>query len=218
MSQNEDYQRAIFSSHLARKGAFKGDVVARLLLSLVARYVSDPCLDVGAGSGRLLAELKARGWAAIGLDLCPSSDQIVCGTITSLPFYSECFRTVFCCDVLEHLADQQLEPAVREIERVLMPGGHLIITTPFEEDLRMNMVRCPKCGHQFHRYGHLQSFSIPRVASLLKAYGLEPVWVKVYALGAMAKLPLGSYFNWFFKRLAFESIGKSIVIVAAKAE
>jgi len=50
---------------------------------------------------------------------------------------------------------------------------------------------------------------------LLKAR-YDVISIKVYALDAMAKLPFGRYFNWLFKRLDYQSIGKTMMVVAQK--
>ena len=45
-----------------------------------------------------------------------------------MPFDNNCFEAIICCEVLEHIYDQ--EKAVREIFRVLKPGGSVFLTVP----------------------------------------------------------------------------------------
>ena len=48
--------------------------------------------------------------------------------VAHLPFTNDAFDTVFCCETIEHVLDP---PAVvRELARVLAPGGRLFLTTP----------------------------------------------------------------------------------------
>jgi len=216
MTRQEDYQKAIYDGHIRRHGVFKGDQTASIVLRIVRPYLAGRCLDIGAGSGALVRAVQAKGYDATGIDLYCTSKEIIQGSITDIPLGPAAFNTVFCCDVIEHLSGDQLKNGLKEVGRVMKAGGHFVVTTPFEEDLRLNMVSCPECGHEFHRYGHLQSFNIHRITSLLTDHGLRVVFLKVYALGAMAKLPLGRYFNWLFRRLQFEFVGKSIVLVAQK--
>lgn len=48
---------------------------------------------------------------------------------TSFPFPDASFDVVFFCEILEHMTHDPLA-VIREINRVLRPGGHLILTTP----------------------------------------------------------------------------------------
>jgi len=49
-----------------------------------------------------------------------------CGS--SLPFKAECVDEIICIHVLEHIAD--LEPVLKELRRILKPGGILRIWVP----------------------------------------------------------------------------------------
>jgi glycosyltransferase involved in cell wall biosynthesis/SAM-dependent methyltransferase len=51
------------------------------------------------------------------------------------PYPDGHFATVLCCELLEHLADDPMAMML-EINRVLRPGGHLLITTPNIGSLR----------------------------------------------------------------------------------
>lgn len=195
---------------------FKGDEVATVLLRIVKHYIAGDILDIGAGSGALIKLLKSKGFVAKGVDLYSTSDDISQGTITDMPFADESFNTAFCCDVIEHLVDEQIDKGLKETARVLKKGWHLIVTTPYNEDLKLNSIVCPKCGHQFHRYGHLQSFDERRITDLLNKYGFKICFLKIYALGAMVKIPFGRYIHFLFKRLQFEFVEKTIVVVAQR--
>lgn len=216
MNTDEDYQKKIFCDHVNKKGLFKGDEVSAVLLRIVRRYIANDILDIGAGSGALIRLLNSKGYTAEGIDLYSTSRDIKQGSITDLPFEDGSFKTAFCCDVIEHLANEQLDTGITETARVLSRSGHFIITTPFDEDLKLNSVVCPECGHQFHRYGHLQSFNEERIRTMLNKHGFKISFMNIYALGAMAKVPLGRYIHFLLKRLRFQFIGKTIVVVAEK--
>ena len=45
-----------------------------------------------------------------------------------LPFNDQTFETIICSEVLEHVSD--VESALNEIDRLLKPGGKLLISVP----------------------------------------------------------------------------------------
>lgn len=51
------------------------------------------------------------------------------------PYPGEHFRTVLCCELIEHLAEDPMH-MMAEINRILVPGGHLVLTTPNITSLR----------------------------------------------------------------------------------
>jgi len=107
-------------------------------------------LDAGAGHGILVALLSALGHQCHGVDhedmrarypiaygVDPSGPRggtpvgfDVCNIeIDALPFANASFDAVVCCQVLEHFSHSHL-PAVREMHRVLVPGGLLEVDVP----------------------------------------------------------------------------------------
>jgi SAM-dependent methyltransferase len=147
-------------------------------------YLSDrvasagPVLNVGVGGGIFEEEAIRRGIDVFSLDPSQAAvealrtrlglgDRAQVGDINSLPFNDGQFGTAVVSEVLEHLPDDALTGAVAELARVLRPAGQLLVTVPADEDLRANLVVCPCCATQFHRWGHLQSFTDERLRKLL---------------------------------------------------
>jgi SAM-dependent methyltransferase len=58
------------------------------------------------------------------------------GSATALPFADGSFDAVLCLEMLEHLPEADREPAVREMLRVLRPGGRLVATFPAGDTAR----------------------------------------------------------------------------------
>jgi len=208
---NETYQKKVVKFNYS--GTYQGDIVSPLIVALVRKYIKSHVLDIGAGNGALVNKLK-KDYVIVGIDLFPRSNEIQKGSITNLEFKDDEFNTIFCTEVIEHLTDKQIDKGLVEVKRVLRKDGYFIVTVPFDENLEMNTYTCPECGHRFHKVGHLQSFNKRRINNLLEEHGFEIVFMSVYALGAMSKLPLGRYFNFLFKRLDYESISKTLVVVA----
>jgi SAM-dependent methyltransferase len=93
-------------------------------------------LDAGCGSGRNMVEL-ARYGEVTGVEVSPPSvalarerdvGEVVECSVTDMPFSDERFQLATCLDVIEHLEDDV--GALRELRRVVAPGGHLVIMVP----------------------------------------------------------------------------------------
>jgi SAM-dependent methyltransferase len=53
----------------------------------------------------------------------------------SFPYPDDYFATVLCCELIEHLPNDPMH-MMSEINRILRPGGHLVLTTPNITSLR----------------------------------------------------------------------------------
>jgi glycosyltransferase involved in cell wall biosynthesis/SAM-dependent methyltransferase len=51
------------------------------------------------------------------------------------PYADEFFATVLCCELIEHLSEDPMH-LMAEVNRILKPGGHLVLTTPNIASLR----------------------------------------------------------------------------------
>jgi SAM-dependent methyltransferase len=98
-------------------------------------------LDVGCGAGGWHARIAATGAALIGIDLMPGMLQEARATgaaleptpllaqvdAQALPFGAATVDRVLCAGVLYHVPD--CERTLREMRRVLRPGGRAVIST-----------------------------------------------------------------------------------------
>ncbi|MBF0340736.1 MAG: methyltransferase domain-containing protein [Magnetococcales bacterium] len=89
-------------------------------------------LEIGAGRESRRGAFQppfsgVEAWLLV--DLSCGNRPHVCGDVTSLPLPEASFDTVVCLEVLEYVADPLL--ALRELHRVVMPGGRLILSVPF---------------------------------------------------------------------------------------
>lgn len=69
-------------------------------------------------------------WGSIRLDRQHTNRVTVRGDAAHLPFADSAFRGATLTDVLEHLPAGSEKEVLREIRRVLYPGGWLLITAP----------------------------------------------------------------------------------------
>jgi len=101
------------------------------------RHDAPRCLDIGAGSGDLLALLR-QTLPAMQAEACDyhierfalkdvSIVQLDLN-IHPLPYPDASFDLVTCSEVLEHV--ENYRAVLREIHRVLKPGGLMVVTTP----------------------------------------------------------------------------------------
>jgi ubiquinone/menaquinone biosynthesis C-methylase UbiE/catechol 2,3-dioxygenase-like lactoylglutathione lyase family enzyme len=109
----------------------------RARLEAAVRLVGDgpgSLLEVGVGSGRLLARLAERGWDVAGIDAAPRMVELARDRVPDaklevaraeeLPFEDASFDTVVAVGVPEY---GDLEASVRELARVLRPGGRAVL-------------------------------------------------------------------------------------------
>jgi SAM-dependent methyltransferase len=112
----------------------------RSTLELVEAAIpaSSRILDAGCGSGVTAAKLMQRGYAVWGIDLAETmirqarelcgTDQFGIGDIEHIPFGDNTFDGVVSLGVIEY--QESDEQTLREIHRVLIPGGRAVIAIP----------------------------------------------------------------------------------------
>lgn len=106
-------------------------------------------LDVGCGCGAMLAAGRALGLDACGLDISPVAVEqargrvpgadVRVGPAEELPFGDGEFDLVTCMGSLEHVAGPR--QAVREMRRVVRPGGRLLLVVPNSRYFAIPVVR-----------------------------------------------------------------------------
>jgi len=98
-----------------------------------------PVLDIGSGLGFFVECCLQNGVRAIGLELSKEGIQasahrkvpVIRGDLSlSLPFRDEVFGTVLAHHVLEHLPIEKERAVLKEVRRVLRPGGFLYVASP----------------------------------------------------------------------------------------
>lgn len=153
------------------------EYLARVIASKVQS--SPPkVLNIGVGSGLFEEVALARGFEVHALD--PDAVAIErltaagvvghVGYIEQMALGDAQFDAVVASEVLEHLHDAQRAAGIREIARVLKPGGWFLGTVPYNENLKAGDVLCPCCGALFHRWGHQKSFTLDTVRDELSPH------------------------------------------------
>jgi SAM-dependent methyltransferase len=147
-------------------------------------------LDLGCGAGRHAFELLKRGadvvafdqdaeelknvasmFGALELEGLPAGarGETVVGDALALPFPDGDFDTVITAEVLEHIPDDM--QVMRELFRVLRPGGRLVATVPSWLPERI----CWALSEDYHTApgGHIRIFTRAELEAKLRSTGFE---------------------------------------------
>jgi len=151
-------------------------------------------LDLGCAQGNFALLLAEAGYEVVAVDLRPAFLQYaglkhergafraVAASGERLPFPPASFDLVIWGEMIEHVAFP--EHFLREIARVLRPGGHLLLTTPNGGRLHTGLPTFREAGdrrllveRQFRpdADGHLFLFSRDEIVSLLEGSGFRVV-------------------------------------------
>jgi 2-polyprenyl-3-methyl-5-hydroxy-6-metoxy-1,4-benzoquinol methylase len=163
--------------------------VGQNLLYGLRKYVnpSVKVFDLGAGQGTLIEMMLKRGISAGGFEMSAEGAarlnaflgkyENFLGVIKPDQAHShaKAYDVVLMTEIVEHLYDDQLDLALAMAHNLLKDGGHLIITTPNEEDLIKECVISPESGKVFHRWQHVRSWSANTLSSYLKKSGFSAV-------------------------------------------
>ena len=138
-------------------------------------------LDLGAGDGRLSAELDAgeltladvsRVALERAAERLPAAAAVLVEPDAPLPLEDSSFDLVWCAETLEHVRDVQL--ALSEARRVLVPGGTLAVTTPAHGRRTGLAVAARGMERVFDPLSpHLRFFSARSLGGLLDAMGFD---------------------------------------------
>ena len=138
-------------------------------------------LDIGCGAGSLLEAARKHGWQAHGLDVSSHAAkhvrelgfEVFEGELQEAAYPSQHFDVVTAAELLEHIPDPRT--LVREVARILRPGGLFWTTTPHARGLSARVLgldwRCiwpPE---------HLQLFSTGGLKALLGSAGFRDIHI-----------------------------------------
>lgn len=100
-------------------------------------------LDLGCGRGEIVRHVARLGAASFGIDYArvavemtrrvmadePGTHGVARSDAKLLPFTSGAFDRVLMFDVVEHLHPWELDACLKEVHRVLKPGGQIVVHT-----------------------------------------------------------------------------------------
>lgn len=159
MTTDQTQGRAEYTGLGAREGSARGEqnISGRLTAMEALRPLTGSrLLDVGCGNGAYTLRMARRFGQTVGIDLepdrigdfrallaareageaDPASDvaragdvEVLLGSASDLSFPDGHFDTVTAIETMEHLGEH-LDAVLREVARVLAPGGTFYLTTP----------------------------------------------------------------------------------------
>jgi SAM-dependent methyltransferase len=158
-------------------------------------------LEIGCGGGNVLYNLRHNFLELYGLEMSSQRSyviqqsaiennlnlNIITGNIEQkLEFEDGFFDTIIWADVIEHVVD--IWAAMKEISRLLAPGGTLITCTPNIAELRRRLTllcgRFPSTSgknqgldvreNELFDGGHLHYFTFSSLANLYRMYDVKP--------------------------------------------
>lgn len=152
---------------------------ARVLDEIETTTAPGRLLDVGCGAGELLLAARRRGWTTRGVEVSPQAAavararglEVVVGTLEEAGLAPGSFDCVTLLDVIEHLPDPLRE--LREIRRVLRPGGLLSVETPNWQSIYRHLLGARWAALQPRL--HLLYFDRRSLGRLLLEAGFEPL-------------------------------------------
>ena len=144
-------------------------------------------IDCGCGTGFNLKTLLIPHGRAFGFDLVPEGIRrahavgrpVVRADIQHIPFTSGSFDLATSFDVIQSVPDDRA--ALREMARLLKPGGHVVLNVTAMDLLR---------GDHSDVWGELRRYTPERAARLIEDAGLEVVRIS-YLFGSLLPLMLG---------------------------
>ncbi len=134
-------------------------------------------LDVGCGRGVVLGALADRGFEVHGLEISaeaargvdPRAEIRIADDLKHADYRSGSFDQVIVWHVLEHLADPV--GALREIHRILKPGGRLMVAVPNFSSLQARLSGAAWFHLDLPR--HVYHFPLPTLRKLLADTGFR---------------------------------------------
>ena len=189
--------------------------VSRLLVER-PQLLEGPILDLGCGDGEVFGWIFGHREDASGVDPASTrNDDIAQARLagcyadvrkedgSSMSFGDDHFKLVFSNSVVEHISP--VEPVLREVQRVLRPGGRFLFTTPaprlYSRDtyqwrrmlapVGLDWIGRRMASRENDAYHHVSIFDFQTWRTKLEAVGFEQVEQVTYLPVPVARVLTG---------------------------
>lgn len=146
-------------------------------------------LDIGCGTGRFLRNMATQGWRVFGVEPDPAAaaraqetlgSGRITGTLEQSSLAPASCDLVTMWHVIEHLSDPV--QTMREVHRLLKPGGWLVIMTPNIASLEFRLFRdnwqpleLPRHFYHFSPHTLRLTLRVTGFHSMRIAFQIEPI-------------------------------------------
>jgi 2-polyprenyl-3-methyl-5-hydroxy-6-metoxy-1,4-benzoquinol methylase len=177
------------------------------------------CLDLGSDNGVVSLLLRQGGGRWASADLTEEAVAAIRGLVQddvhlvdghTLPFASAEFDRVVIVDMLEHVPDDRA--FLREVARVLKPGGTLVINTPHLKHTALRRAR-HALGQTDEKHGHLRpGYTAEALRSLLAPFF---TLLEHHTYSRFFSEAVDTAINWGVERLGKKGSAKGLVLTGA---
>lgn len=157
-------------------------------------------LDIGCAAGQFLMIAKERGWQTAGIDVAKSAcdylikqgySKIFNGTLEDVNFQDEEFDAVHMNHVFEHIHWPQA--FLKEIHRILKPGGLIILEVPnesiFPYNYKMiNIFRHKNTPPRSSHKKHVSLFTCNTLKQFLIRQNFRPEVIRIEGFASKSRL------------------------------
>jgi 2-polyprenyl-3-methyl-5-hydroxy-6-metoxy-1,4-benzoquinol methylase len=183
MNAQRSWQLKLFNRTLKKKEK----------LGIIRKYLPDltnaRCLDLGCAKGTISYFLRQDGgfWIHEDLDFeNVMQTRLLTGPYTvvisshDLPHSNNAFDLIVSLDILEHIRDDS--QFLREMVRVLKPGGILILSTPASGPVFLLNRLKNRVGLTPDQYGHVvEGYTLEDLTKMLKSAGMDVQTATTYS-------------------------------------
>jgi SAM-dependent methyltransferase len=171
-------------------------------------------LDLGAGYCDFINQIKAEKKYASDINpevvkYCAQDVQFVQSNIASLNLPEKSINTIFASNLLEHLDNNALDAFFVQADKLLMPGGKIVLVQP-------NIRYCYR--EYWDDFTHVKAYSDVSLKDLLisRGYKIVKVEPKFIPFSFKSLLPKSYWLTKLYLMLPCRPLAKQMLIVAEK--
>lgn len=237
-----EYTRGHWETYVANYASGRRRAKIKIVKNLLGEISGTRVLDVGIGAGYWTRHCRDAGATVTTLEYeealiepyRTSRDlMLVQGDAQTMPFATESFDSVLLLDVIEHL--REAGSCLREISRVLRPGGRLVLVTdntdfvlqrllaPLDRALRIGSKAMARIGgrtvprlHSPPSITHIREYTVSEILDLVRRAGFSTEAYGTFYDGYSYYL-LGSLFDRILEMKRRKRLWSHTYLMARKA-